>query len=98
MPVSVTPPLFASYKDFDLYPLVYKNQPAQAWPLLKPDGRFIASIVICRAGYRAGSEHTRVFRLENALWESIGSARRGAVQFGEDIINGVVAGESVVSL
>ncbi|GMG92448.1 hypothetical protein SGO26_28005 [Cupriavidus metallidurans] len=95
--ISNAPP-FAFYKGFDLYPLVYKNQPVQTWPRVKPDGRFNASIVICRTGYRPGSEHTRVFRLENTLWENIGTARRGAVQFGEDIINGLVAGESVVSL
>jgi hypothetical protein len=65
---------------------------------VKPDGSFNASVVICREGYRPGSERTRVYRLENTLWENIGTARRGAVKFGEDIINGLVAGESVVSL
>nr|WP_256504969.1 hypothetical protein [Cupriavidus sp. WGlv3] len=89
---------FASYKGFDLYPLVYRNRPEQAWPRTRPDNSFQASIVICREGYRPGEDHARVFPLGQSRWENIGSARRGALQFGEDIINGLVAGESVASL
>ncbi len=88
----------ASYKGFDLYPLVYKVQPAQSWPRAKPDRSFTASVVICREGYRPGGERTKVFRLETEEWENIGTARRGAVKFGEDIINGLIAGESVTTL
>ncbi|SOZ18096.1 conserved hypothetical protein [Cupriavidus taiwanensis] len=89
---------FASYKGFDLYPLVYRNRSEQAWPRTRPDNSFQASIVICREGYRPGEDHARVFPLGQSRWENIGSARRGALQFGEDIINGLVAGESVASL
>lgn len=88
----------ASYKGFDLYPLVYKIQPAQSWPRTKPDRSFTASVVICIEGHRPGSERTRVFRLESTPWENIGTARRGAVKFGEDIINGLIPGESVTTL
>ncbi|CAM3380552.1 hypothetical protein [Cupriavidus taiwanensis] len=89
---------FASYKGFDLYPLVYRHQPQQAWPRTKPDNSFLASIVICREGYRPGEDHARVFRVGQSRWENIGTARRGALQFGEDIIDGLVAGETVASL
>jgi hypothetical protein len=31
-------------------------------------------------------------------WENVGTARRGALKFGEDVINGLIPGESVASL
>ncbi|WP_454730666.1 MULTISPECIES: hypothetical protein [Cupriavidus] len=70
----------ASYKGFDLYPLVYKVQPAQSWPRAKPDRSFTASVVICREGYRPGGERTKVFRLETEdrqenVWVPGGSGR-----------------------
>jgi hypothetical protein len=88
----------AKYKGFDLYPLVYKIEPAQAWPRVKSDRTFKASVLICRDGEAPGGERSKVFRLEAAPWENVGTARRGAVRFGEDIINGLVEGESVAAL
>ena len=88
----------ATYKGFDLYPLVYKIEPVQSWPRRRPDRTFNASVVICREGHQPGTEHSRVFRLTAAPWENVGTARRGALKFGEDVINGLVPGESVASL
>lgn len=88
----------ATYKGFDLYPLVYKTEPVQSRPRKRPDRTFNASVVICREGHQPGTEHSRVFRVTLASWENVGTARRGALKFGEDVINGLVPGESVASL
>ncbi|MBT1538941.1 hypothetical protein B7R78_0018100 [Ralstonia solanacearum] len=88
----------ATYKGFDLYPLVYKTEPVPSGPKKRPDRTFNASVVICLEGHQPGTEHSRVFRVAFASWENIGTARRGALKFGEDIINGLVPGESVASL
>jgi len=88
----------ATYKGFDLYPLVYRTETVQSWPRKRPDRTFNASVMICREGHPPGTEHSRVFRVTLAAWENVGTARRGALKFGEDVINGLVGGESVVSL
>lgn len=89
----------ATYKGFDLYPLVYRIPPVASWPRTKPDRTFNASVVICREGGRPdGEDPTRVFRIESAPWENIGSARRGAIEFGQRVIDGLVPGESVSAL
>ena len=54
--------------------------------------------VICRAGHQPGAEHSRVFQMTPTAWENVGTARRGALKFGEDVINGLIPGESVASL
>ncbi|MCO5414384.1 MULTISPECIES: hypothetical protein [Ralstonia] len=88
----------ATYKGFDLYPLVYRTEAAPSWPRKRPDRTFNASVVICREGHQPGAEHSRVFRMTPTAWENVGTARRGALKFGEDVINGLVPGESVASL
>ena len=87
-----------TYKGFDLYPLVYKTEPVQSQLRTRADHIFNASVVICREGHPPGTEHSRVFRLTVASWESVGTARRAALKFGEDVINGLVPGESVALL
>lgn len=88
----------ATYKGFDLYPLVYRTEPVQPRPKKRPDRTFDASVVICREGHQPGTEHSRVFRVTVSSWENVGTARRGALKFGEDVINGLVPGESVAFL
>lgn len=88
----------ATYKGFDLYPLVYKIEPVETWPRQKAERTFKASVMICREGHQPGTEHTRVYHMDPTPWDNVGTARRGAVKFGEDIINGLVPAESVTSL
>ena len=38
------------------------------------------------------------FQMTPTAWENVGTARRGALKFGEDVINGLIPGESVASL
>ncbi|MFT0737456.1 hypothetical protein [Ralstonia wenshanensis] len=88
----------ATYKGFDLYPLVYRTETVPSWPRTRLERTFNACVVICRAGHPPGTEHSRVFRMTPTAWGNVGTARRGVLKFGEDVINGLVPGESVASL
>ncbi|AEG71041.1 MULTISPECIES: hypothetical protein [Ralstonia solanacearum species complex] len=88
----------ATYKGYDIYPLVYKHTAERAWGERRPGRSFEAAVVICREGLRPEGEQARTFRLSATPWESVGEARRGALRYAEEIINGLVAGESVASL
>ncbi|TXI86540.1 hypothetical protein DFLDMN_004833 [Cupriavidus sp. H19C3] len=83
---------------FDIYPLVYRYDPPRQWNERRPDRAYSASVVICREGQQPSGENGRVFRLPEAQWESVGVAKRAAVQRGLDIIGGLVAGESTAGL
>lgn len=88
----------ASYKGFDLYPLVYKHAVVRTWPERRPDRTFDAAVVICREGGEPEGTQARTFRLDTVPWDNVGAARRGVVRYAEDIINGAIPGQSVVSL
>ncbi|MDF3884464.1 hypothetical protein P3W83_18630 [Cupriavidus basilensis] len=88
----------ASYKGFDIYPLVYQHATVREWHQPKADRSFNASVVICREGQRPGTEHSRVFPSSAKPWENIGAARRGMLSFAQDIIDGRVPGQTVGGL
>ncbi|WP_020202064.1 MULTISPECIES: hypothetical protein [Cupriavidus] len=88
----------ASYKGYDLYPLVYKHAVVRNWPERRPDRTFDAAVVICREGGEPSGGQARTFRLDSTQWDNVGAARRGVLRYAEDIINGAVPGQSVVSL
>ncbi|QYY29533.1 MULTISPECIES: hypothetical protein [Cupriavidus] len=88
----------ATYKGYDLYPLVYRDTVERAWREPRPDRSFKAAVVICREGGRPEGEQARTFRLNATPWDNVGEARRAVLRYAEDIINGLVAGESVVLL
>ncbi|MNN84722.1 hypothetical protein D3C81_2019180 [compost metagenome] len=54
-------------------------------------------MVICLAGESPESAQARTFRLDAAPWDNVGGARRGALRYAEDIINGTVPGVSMVT-
>jgi len=84
---------------FDIYPLVYKfDAPAREWNERKPDRTYSASVVICREGETPSGANGRVFKLPEQNWESLGVAKRAAVQRGLDIIGGRVPGESMAGV
>lgn len=87
----------ATYKGYDLYPLVYKHAVTRVWPEPRPDRSFDAAVVICAEGESPEGGQARTFRLEAAPWDNVGGARRGALRYAEAIINGTVPGVSVVS-
>ena len=88
----------AIYKGYDLYPLVFKHDVARVWPERRPDRSFDAAVVICREGGLPEGEQARTFRLDATPWDNVGAARRGVLRYAEDIINGAVPGQSVLSL
>ena len=88
----------ATYKGYDLYPLVYKHIAERAWMEPRPDRSFNAAVVICREGGQPEGEKARTFRLDATPWDNVGAARRAVLRYAEDIINGAIPGQSVVSL
>jgi hypothetical protein len=83
------------YKGFDIYPLIYRFDPPREWHERRPDRAYSASVVICLEGESTDAEHSRVFRLSGEPWESVGAAKRAATKGAEDIINGLVPGQSM---
>lgn len=88
----------ANSKGFDIYPLVYKFDAPRGWHEPRPDRTYCASVVICREGQVPSGQSGRVFRLPDQQWADLGMAKRAAVRRGEDIIAGLVAGESTAGL
>ncbi|WP_316156789.1 hypothetical protein [Cupriavidus sp. BIC8F] len=87
----------ATYKGYDLYPLVYKHAAERIWPEPRPDRSFDAAVVICLEGESPEGVQARTFRLDAAPWDNVGGARRGALRYAEAIINGAVPGVSVAT-
>lgn len=87
----------ATYKGYDLYPLVYKHAAERIWPEPRPDRSFDAAVVICLEGESPEGMQARTFRLDAAPWDNVGGARRGALRYAEAIINGAVPGVSVTT-
>jgi hypothetical protein len=90
----------ATYKGYDLYPLVYSNAIARerAWGERRPDRSYTAAVVLCREGAKPEGEQARTFRLDTTPWDNVGTARRAVLRYAEDIINGTVAAHSVATL
>ncbi|ELA01300.1 hypothetical protein SGO26_27720 [Cupriavidus metallidurans] len=89
----------ATYKGYDIYPLVYRHTDgARAWGEPRPDRSFNAAVVICREGAHPDSTQARTFHLDTTPWDNVGAARRAVLRYAEEIINGEVTGQSVVTL
>lgn len=88
----------ATYKGYDLYPLVYSHTAERASWERRPDRSYNAAVVICREGGHPEGERARTFRLDAMPWDNVGAARRAVLRYAEDIINGAIPGQSVVSL
>lgn len=58
---------------------------------------YSASVLICLAGEPPNTEHSRIFPLQANQWESIGMAKRAATKMAEDIIDGFVPDQFMVS-
>lgn len=83
------------YKGFDIYPLIYRFDPPREWHERRPDRAYSVSVVICPEGESMEDTRSRVFRVGGEPWESVGAAKRAATQGAEDIINGLVPGQSM---
>ncbi|AOY90636.1 hypothetical protein BKK79_01440 [Cupriavidus sp. USMAA2-4] len=88
----------STYKGFDLYPLVYRYDPPREWHERRPDRSYNASVVICREGLDPVTAVARIFKVRAEQWESLGVAKRAAIQSGRDIVDGLVEGENLIGL
>lgn len=77
--------------------LVYGHAVVRAWRERRPDRSFNAAVVICREGEHLQVEQARTFRLYATPWDNAGAARRAVLRYAEDIINGAIPGQSLVS-
>ncbi|QWQ12965.1 hypothetical protein KN198_05610 [Ralstonia solanacearum] len=85
------------YKGFDVYPLIYRFDPPREWHERRPDRSYSASVLICVADELPNTGHSRIFPLQAIHWESIGAAKRAAAKMAENIIDGFVPGQSMIS-
>ncbi|CAJ0895390.1 hypothetical protein R1479_03943 [Ralstonia mannitolilytica] len=83
------------YKGFAIYPLIYPFNPPREWHEKRPDRAYSVSVVICLEGETMDDERSRVFRLRGEPWDNVGAAKRAATQGAEDIIDGLVPGQSM---
>jgi hypothetical protein len=95
--MSAFPPVL--YKGYELYPLVF----ARAFNRFDGHSRYAegydVAVRICRADTSGATSASRVFRLDRQdVFSDFGIARRAARQQGEDIVDGKVAGASVVDM
>ncbi|CAJ0695937.1 hypothetical protein ACTJK6_21430 [Ralstonia sp. 22086] len=83
------------YKGFAIYPLIYPFNPPREWHEKRPDRAYSVSVVICREGETMDDERSRVFRLRGEPWDNVGAAKRAATHGAEEIIDGLVPGQSM---
>ncbi len=88
----------ASYKGYDIYPLVYTHAATHEWYERRPDRTYSASVVICAEGPIRYRPWCGCFPMLARQWDSLGGARRAAVQAGTEIIDGQVPGQSILGL
>jgi hypothetical protein len=87
------------YKDFEVHPLVFLRKFDKADGHKKHSEGYDVAVRVCRPGAEGGSKGSRVFRLVNAAtYPDFGVAKRSASQYGEDIIDGKIAGATVKDL
>ena len=87
------------YKDFEVHPLVFLRKFDKADGHKRHSEGYDVAVRVCRPGAEGGSQGSRVFRLVNAAtFPDFGVAKRSASQYGEDIIDGKIAGASVTDL
>jgi hypothetical protein len=87
------------YKGFELYPLVFAREFKRFDGHTRYAEGYEVAVRICRLDASGATGAGRVFRLvREDVFSDFGMARRAARQQGEDIIDGKVAGASVVDI
>jgi hypothetical protein len=88
-----------SYRGLEIYPLVYPHQPRGDDGSRHYDGGFDAAVRICRRGDNDTLTASRVFRVVSpAPFRAAGEARRASASYAERVIDGQIAGQSIVGL
>jgi hypothetical protein len=88
-----------SYRGLEIYPLVYPHQPRSADGARHYDAGFDAAVKICRRGTDNTLSTSRVFRVTvGSPFSTTGDARIASASHAERVIDGMVAGQSIVGL
>ncbi|MGA7780775.1 MAG: hypothetical protein WCA85_24165 [Paraburkholderia sp.] len=88
-----------SYRGLEIYPLVYPHQPRSADGARHYDAGFDAAVKISRRGTDNMPSTSRVFRVPSTSpFSTTGGARMASANYAEQVIDGMVAGQSIVGL
>jgi hypothetical protein len=91
--------IIRSYRGLEIYTLVYPHQPRGANGTRHYDAGFDASVKICRRGKDDTMTTSRVFRVPSRLpFGTTGDARMASASQAEQVIDGMIAGQSIVGL
>jgi hypothetical protein len=88
-----------SYRGLEIYPLVYPHQPSGLDGVRHYESGFDASVRICRRGADDTLTSSRIFRVpSNSPFGVSGDARLAGASYAEQVIDGMVAGQSIAGL
>jgi hypothetical protein len=91
--------IIRSYRGLEIYTLVYPHQPRGANGTRHYDAGFDASVKICRRGKDDTMTTSRVFRVPSrSPFGTTGDARMASASHAEQVIDGMIAGQSIVGL
>lgn len=91
--------IIRSYRGLEIYPLVYPHRPRDADGARHYDAGFDAAVKICRRGTDDTVTSSRVFRVPSGRpFGTTGDARMASASHAELVIDGMIAGQSVVGL
>jgi len=91
--------IIRSYRGLEIYPLVYPHQPRSADGTHHYDEGFDAAVKICRRGTDDTVTTSRVFRVPSrSPFGTAGAARMASTSHAERVIDGTIAGQSIVGL
>ena len=88
-----------SYRGLEIYPLVYAHQSSGLGGARNYDAGFDAAVRICRRGNDDTMTSSRVFRVPSrSPFGAAGDARIASASYAEQVIDGMVAGQSIAGL
>jgi hypothetical protein len=89
-----------SYKGFDIYPLVYRFDPARKWyeHTRRLARTYSSSVLICQEGDDPTREPVGVFKVQGNAFDCVAVAMDAAVTTARDIIDRMVDKKVVVGL
>ncbi|WP_144139061.1 hypothetical protein [Paraburkholderia sp. BCC1884] len=88
-----------SYRGLEIYPLVYPHQPRGVDGVRHYDSGFDAAVRISRRGTDDSTTTSRVFRVPSRTpFGAAGDARMASTSYAEQLIDGMVAGQSIAGL
>ena len=87
------------YRGLEIYPLVYPHKPRGLNGALHYDAGFDAAVRICRRGTDDTVTSSRVFRVSSrSPFGAAGDARIASASYAEQVIDGMVIGQSIAGL